>query len=343
MINDQSFNRKIKKFKKKTWLLACHENEIINKNDFKTLDYFDEPVIIYNLNNEYFAFKNVCAHRGSKIKAKKYGNEVFNCIYHGWAYNKNGNLISGPKINEAFNKKSLNKVSLLKMKLEMCGSFIFITDPENKQNLNEYLLDHFNSILSLSKNFGTLISSKKYQWNCNWKVAIENSIDEYHGPILHKGTFSKVLDLKPSYSFSKKVSEMNMPLLKSYIDNFSKILKDNHKRQFDKKYRHFYIFPISTIASTMGLFCYLQRYIPVNKNNSIIETDIFIPNQNFTKKQFPKKLLIDAAKKFNDIVFLEDQEICESITNNQNLGFKFSILGKYENRINFFRKLLNKY
>ena len=134
-----------------------------------------------------------------------------------------------------------------------------------------------------------------------------------------------------------------MPLLKSYIDNFSKILKDNHKRQFDKKYRHFYIFPISTIASTMGLFCYLQRYIPVNKNNSIIETDIFIPNQNFTKKQFPKKLLIDAAKKFNDIVFLEDQEICESITNNQNLGFKFSILGKYENRINFFRKLLNKY
>ena len=55
---------------KKTWILACHINEIKNKNDYKTLDYFGLPVIIYNINNDYFSYVNVCPHRGSKIKIK---------------------------------------------------------------------------------------------------------------------------------------------------------------------------------------------------------------------------------------------------------------------------------
>ena len=58
--------------------------------------------------------------------------------------------------------------------------------------------DHYTKIEDLSKNYGKLVYSNKYTWKCNWKIAIENSIDEYHGPILHKGTFTKILKLDPS-------------------------------------------------------------------------------------------------------------------------------------------------
>ena len=135
-----------KSLKKRTWVLACHINEIKNKNDYKTLDFFDESTIIYNINNNFVAFKNVCAHRGSKIKIKRYGNEVFNCVYHGWTFSKDGILISGPKIKEAFTENQLSNKKLIKMKIAMCGKFIFITEISNKESLENYLLSHFNQI-----------------------------------------------------------------------------------------------------------------------------------------------------------------------------------------------------
>ncbi len=324
--------------KKRTWIIACHTNEIKNRNDFKTMDYYGESIIIYNIKNEYFAYKNVCVHRGSKIKIKKYGNEVFNCVYHGWTYNKEGNLISGPQIKEAFSSNQLKNKKLLKMKLELCGNFIFVTELSNKQKLKDYLSKHFDEIKKLSTKFGNLVSSKRYIWKCNWKIAIENSIDEYHGPILHKSTFKKILDLKPSYSYSSKISEMNMPLQKNYINFFSKMLAKTNFLM-SNKYKHFFIFPISTIATTMDLFCYLQRYIPIDENNSIVETDIFIP-EIFIDNQNKTNFIIDSAKRFNEEIFNEDKEICESIHENLKNGNKYSNIGKFEQRINFFRKLL---
>ena len=340
--SETEFKKKINKFKKKTWILACHKNEIKNNKDFKTLDFFDVPAIIYNFNKEYFSFKNVCLHRGSKLKIKRYGNGPFNCIYHGWSYNKKGRLISGPKINEAFPKKKISNLTLDKFKVEECGSFIFITDKKNKVTLKNFLGGHYFEISNISKSFGKLASSEKYNWKCNWQIAIENSIDEYHGPILHKGTFKKILDLDPSYSYSNKVSEMNMPLNKNYLKIFSDQAKKKNYFKLDNKYRHYFIFPISTIASTMGTFCYLQRYIPVNVNETQVETDIFIPEIHTKKKTLNNTFLENSAKKFNHEVFLEDQEVCENLNENLNKGYKHSIIGKFEKRINFFRDLLLK-
>jgi|TARA_B110000037_G_C17069920_1_gene485424 phenylpropionate dioxygenase-like ring-hydroxylating dioxygenase large terminal subunit len=325
--------------KKNSWIIACHKNEIQKNNDFKTLEYFNEPVIIYNIKNKYLAFKNVCPHRGSKIKTENRGNQVLNCIYHGWAFNKEGKLISGPNLNEAFSKKQIKNISLDKMKIENCGLFIFITNINNKITLKDYLGDHYTKIEDLSKNYGKLVYSNKYTWKCNWKIAIENSIDEYHGPILHKGTFSKILKLDPSYTYSKKISEMEMPLKTNYISFFKKYLKEN-KIKLNDKYKHTYIYPISTIASTMGIFCYIQKYLPVDKNKTLIETDIFIPSINSKNKFISNTFLKNSAVKFNDEVFLEDKEICENLNKNIVKGFKRSILGKFEQRIKFFRKIL---
>ena len=58
----------------------------------------------------------------------------------------------------------------------------------------------------------------------------------------------------------------------------------------------------------MDLFCYLQRYIPIDDNNSIIETDIFIP-KIFTNNQKKTDFIVDSAKKFNEEIFNEDKEI----------------------------------
>ena len=83
-----------------------------------------------------------------------------------------------------------------------------------------------------------------------------------------------------------------MPLQEIYKLFFKNSRKENFQQAINITLS---VFPISTIATTMDLFCYLQRYIPIDDNNSIIETDIFIP-KIFTNNQNKTNFIIESAK-----------------------------------------------
>ena len=63
-INEKNF------FLKNAWFLAGHKSDFKIENDFKTIQLFDQSVLIYKLKNKIRAFTNVCLHRGSIIKSK---------------------------------------------------------------------------------------------------------------------------------------------------------------------------------------------------------------------------------------------------------------------------------
>jgi phenylpropionate dioxygenase-like ring-hydroxylating dioxygenase large terminal subunit len=338
------FEKEKKYFSKNSWFLVCHKSELKNFNDYKTIEIFETPIIIYNLKGEFRAFINVCPHRGSKIKVEKRGNGIFSCIYHGWCFNKSGKFISAPYQKKAFNYEQLRNIKLTELKISLCGDFIFLSLIKNTVFLKNYLGEKFKMFQNLSNNFNQLIYSQNYIWNCNWKIAVENSIDEYHGPILHKNTFKRVLDLKPNYSSNKIVLSMSMPLVKNYISSFLKIKNFFNKRNLNDDYSHHLIFPMSTVATTMGIFNFIQTYIPISESLTNIRTDIFIcESVNKDKKnQALIDHLIESSKKFNNEVFAEDKLVCEDMFKNMKNRFFNYNLGNFENRIKHFRKLIEK-
>lgn len=340
-ISKELFNSEIENLKKKSWVLVGHLKELKNFNDYKTLEIFNLPVIIYNIQGNIKAFTNICPHRGSRIKLKDKGCEVFKCAYHGWAFNKDGRLISGPFIKEAFENLNIKDVRLETWKIDLCGGVIFITHHLNKKvSLREYLGKQFKLLDIFSNNFHEIISTEEYIWNCNWKIAVENSIDEYHGPILHSNTFKRVLDLKPHYSYDNNFLSVEMPLNKNYLSNLKNISKYFEEKNLNQTYIHSLVFPISTLASTMGIFNFLQIYSPISVNKTKIYTNIFFSKLNVKEDKKLKNIknhLIDSAKKFNKEVFFEDKNICEDLQKNLDKGFIFSKLGKFENRIKKFR------
>jgi len=92
------------------------------------------------------------------------------------------------------------------------------------------------------------------------------------------------------------------------------------------------------IVALMGLTFILLAF-QLDIEWGTVVTDIFIP-KIFTKNQNKTNFIIDSAKKFNEEIFNEDKEICESIHQNLQNGNKYSNIGKFEQRINFFRKKL---
>lgn len=327
-------DNQIKNYLLNNWFLVGAVSELSSKNDFKTLDIFDQPIIIYNTGDDIKTFSNICPHRGSKIKLKKNGNEILRCDYHGWCYDKNGHFLSAP----FFNSKLKTKPKLTKWSTKIFGDLIFISDAKVKITLSEYLN---KSLLNqiVAKDIGKLIHSDEYIWKCNWKTAVENSIDEYHAPFLHKSTFKNILNLKPKYIINNKTSSMVMPVDNNYLNSINKN-KDLFNRRKNKNYIHILFFPCTTFASTMGIFNFIQTYFPINKETTKITTNIFL---NVESKNFKNNLilstLVEYAIKFNQTVFKEDQIINENIKfgNKSNLR---PIFTKYEERVKKFRKLV---
>lgn len=323
-----------KKYLDSNWYLVGSTSEFSKKNDFKTIEIFGEPLLLYYNGSEIKTFVNVCPHRGSKIKNKNKGNEILRCEYHGWCFDANGNFLSSPFLKLS-NK---NKFNLKKWKTFVYNNLIFIAKNEVKISLKKYLIECNSELNLFSKNVGQLIHSETYNWDCNWKVAIENSIDEYHAPFLHKSTFRNVLTLLPEYYGNKKTLLMKMPVDKGYFNSMQKFnnffIKTNNK-----SYTHILFFPFTTFASTMGVFNFLQTYLPVDEKKTRVTTNIFL---NLKKKSNLNNKIIQAllelAIKFNQTVFNEDRTIVENIFYKKNYNKK-NIFTLYEERVKRFRKL----
>jgi phenylpropionate dioxygenase-like ring-hydroxylating dioxygenase large terminal subunit len=72
--------------------VVCHESEIAEPGEWRTLDYLGESIIVIRGDDgEVRAFTNVCRHRGSRLVDGEAGcAKVLTCPYHAWSYGRDG-------------------------------------------------------------------------------------------------------------------------------------------------------------------------------------------------------------------------------------------------------------
>ena len=74
------------------------------------------------------AFYNTCTHRGAMICRQEHGNgDVFQCFYHAWTFNNEGQLIGTPDepgYSEFFDR---SEMGLKSPRMEDYRGFLFVT------------------------------------------------------------------------------------------------------------------------------------------------------------------------------------------------------------------------
>ncbi|MGO0059644.1 aromatic ring-hydroxylating oxygenase subunit alpha [Brevibacillus fluminis] len=178
----------------KSWIMVGHLSQVEKAGDFFTYDVAGEPIIVTRSAKDVLnAFYNICPHRGARVERKEQGNKkIFQCIYHGWTFNLDGNVHRTPNFKEA---DLGNHRCLTPIKLAIHQSLIFVNlDPQAQpfeQSLGAFAQDiaAYPFLDSLK-----LVRENRRVVKANWKAVIDNYLECDHCSIAHPA-FSKTFDL----------------------------------------------------------------------------------------------------------------------------------------------------
>lgn len=168
----------------RNWILAGHVSELADPGDFKVVNVANESaIIVRNQQGELRAHANVCRHRGSLVCLEASGNaRKFECPYHGWMYDNDGNLLAARNMPEDFDKAGhgLHPVSL-----EVLGGLMFICFCEDPPSLESAKRDLAEPFAMFDFENLKVAARKVYPISANWKLAIENYQECYHCATAH--------------------------------------------------------------------------------------------------------------------------------------------------------------
>ncbi|MGE3691562.1 MAG: aromatic ring-hydroxylating dioxygenase subunit alpha [Novosphingobium sp.] len=172
----------VEKIWKKTWQMACREDEIPNPGDYYVYDIANQSyLVVRQADGSVKAHQNVCLHRGRLLKdCSGKGEKLFRCPYHGWSWGLDGALKEIP--NEwDFPGVREDVAQLPAVRVECWEGFVFINpDPDAGP-----LLDFLGPVMvETYKPYG--FTHRYIQANvsklvrCNWKVVMEAFMEAYH-------------------------------------------------------------------------------------------------------------------------------------------------------------------
>lgn len=187
-VSDEVLTREIESVFGKCWIYVGHASEIRKPGDFKTRQVAGRPVIFCrDRQGEVRVLLNTCRHRGAMVCREREGTaRQFYCIYHGWTYNLDGSLKAVPgedAYGPSFDKTKMGLVE--PPRVEHYRDFYFLNFDRGAKGLEEYLAgakEYIDLVVDQSPSGKMEIISgvQEYDIKANWKLLVENSVDDYH-------------------------------------------------------------------------------------------------------------------------------------------------------------------
>lgn len=300
-------------FEKQTLLnnffhFGCHISEVGDNRKYIRLHLFDNDIIIYNDNGEIICFDNICPHRGAPFlcNGENEGCQKLECPYHGWVY-ENGRLVISNR--NQFDNSELEDIDIFRYQVKQCGEFVFFAKTP-LYSLREQLGDFYTTLETISHSITQKVDLNKSDFDSNWKISLENALENYHVPSVHPNTLAP-LELSNGEVVFDKLNSIWISEIKNK-KAFKKLSKI--KNFFDpniyykENYFSIYLFPFSMISSTFGYSYAFQSFFP----NSIERTSFYSRTYS-VKSQLNTDAFYDSVKRVNRQIFDEDIAVCNSV------------------------------
>jgi choline monooxygenase len=117
-------------------------------------------------------------------------DQAFKCPYHSWVYGLDGRLLGAPEMQHTADFDP-SRYGLTPVKLETWGGFLFVNFDPGCRPLPEHLGDLPEKCASYHLDDFVCTRRRSYEIGCNWKLFVENAMEEYHIGTVHRQTIQK--------------------------------------------------------------------------------------------------------------------------------------------------------
>jgi len=172
-----------------SWVLAADLNEVAEPGDFVTTMVGYEPVLIVrDADGTLRAFANICPHRGTVIAAGAGNCTEFTCPYHGWTFSPAGALRAIPIRRGFAGQIDKDHPGLLALRFDIWERFVFVNVEGSAPPLATYLEAAPGLLAQHCIADSTPTVRIDDAIDVNWKVFVDNALDDYHIPVVHAET-----------------------------------------------------------------------------------------------------------------------------------------------------------
>ena len=178
----------------RNWVFAGRISSLPDPNAIVMTEVAGDPLIIVrDKEGDIRVFYNVCPHRGAKIVTEDRSRApAITCKYHAWSFDLSGPMrgrpnFHGPGKHDPAKRDDPNCPHLFEVRTAFWNDGIFVNLDGNAPPLEEYLapLTKQAEGFDISQfNYSCTVTG---EFNCNWKLAIENWSDVYHVFAVHPG------------------------------------------------------------------------------------------------------------------------------------------------------------
>ena len=316
---------------RKTWLYIGDSKELFTSNNIFVTEVADTSILLIkpHPDNSIQAYYNVCPHRASLLCSElgKHTLKQLVCPYHAWVYNLQGKLIGTPQKNQFPDNFSLDDYPLKSIRCEQWEGFIFICFDDTAPPLKAFLGDIPTIIQGYRLPETKQLVKQDYQVACNWKVYHDNTLCDYHVPIVHRNTLHQIQGAVRYYQhhFNHYVNWLYTPTTEDWRNN-NPILDTIPSENARYGFFTYGIFPnLHFLAFPNGVLAWI-RIDPLTINTCQVNLEIYgIPNFSPATETLKQEF---------ETFMKEDMVVTEMVQKGyESGGYQAGIANQLENRI----------
>jgi phthalate 4,5-dioxygenase oxygenase subunit len=158
-------------------------------SDPKAFTFLGERYIAFrDTDGKVGVFAEACCHRGASLALARVENCGITCIFHGWKFAVDGEILETPNVaDDSFKKRFRGKAFAAREAADLIWAYFGPRDQEPPFREYEYM-----SVPSSHR----MITRRKF--DCNWLQLLEGGLDSTHVGILHAEFAASFEKLDPS-------------------------------------------------------------------------------------------------------------------------------------------------
>jgi phenylpropionate dioxygenase-like ring-hydroxylating dioxygenase large terminal subunit len=185
----ESFAAESKGLLRSAWHFVATLDQLSKTGDFVTFALLSNELQLRNFNGMLKAFSNVCVHRHCLLTDCPSGNTAaMRCQYHAWEYGEDGFTRRVPEAKN-FAPIDRSKWRLPEYRVQTIGKLVFVCLDSQAPDLVEFLGPVAGLVAERFSEENRCWYRRDWEYQANWKVAIENSLEAYHVAAIHAETF----------------------------------------------------------------------------------------------------------------------------------------------------------